>query len=133
MIPQSAIQQWTLTHPWQLDTQVEQDLLLEAVLHRAAESDSFDQLTFIGGTCLHKLYGSGPRRYSEDLDFVWMGDGADRLRVCEGSFLRLGLMWWGWWEVEGLEGIGFIFLLATPPVGRVGAPGGCVAYRSQPC
>ena len=82
MIPRSAIQQWSLTHPWQLDTQVEQDLLLEAVLHRAAESDSLGQLTFIGGTCLHKLYGSRPRRYSEDLDFVWMGDGTpdDALR-----------------------------------------------------
>ena len=75
MIPQSAIQQRTLTHPWQLDTQVEQDLLLEAVLHRAAEADGLDQFVFIGGTCLHKLYGPGPRRYSEDLDFAWMGDG----------------------------------------------------------
>ena len=75
MIPRSAIRQWTLTHPWRRVVQVEQDLLLEAVLHRAAEAESFDQLTFIGGTCLHKLYGPGPRRYSEDLDFVWMGDG----------------------------------------------------------
>ena len=75
MIPRSAIRQWTLTHPWRRVVQVEQDLLLEAVLHRAAEADSFEQLTFIGGTCLHKLYGPGPQRYSEDLDFVWMGDG----------------------------------------------------------
>ena len=75
MIPQSAIRRWSLTHPWELDTQVEQDLLLEAVLHRAAEADGLDQFVFIGGTCLHKLYGPGPRRYSEDLDFVWMGEG----------------------------------------------------------
>ena len=75
MIPRFAIEQWRLTHPWQLDPQIEQDLLLEAVLHRAAEADNFEQLTFIGGTCLHKLYGPGPQRYSEDLDFVWMGDG----------------------------------------------------------
>ena len=75
VIPQAAIHQRSLTHPWRRVVQVEQDLLLEAVLHRAAEADSFDQLAFIGGTCLHKLYGPGPRRYSEDLDFVWMGDG----------------------------------------------------------
>ena len=75
VIPQSAIQQRTLTHPWRLDTQIEQDLLLEAVLHRAAEADGLDQFVFIGGTCLHKLYGPGPRRYSEDLDFVWLGEG----------------------------------------------------------
>ena len=75
VIPQAAIHQRSLTHPWRRVVQVEQDMLLEAVLHRAAEADSFDQLAFIGGTCLHKLYGPGPRRYSEDLDFVWMGDG----------------------------------------------------------
>ena len=75
VIPQAALHQWSLTHPWRSVVQVEQDLLLEAVLHRAVEADSFDQLAFIGGTCLHKLYGPGQRRYSEDLDFVWMGDG----------------------------------------------------------
>lgn len=76
MIPLAAIRQWEVDHPWQEDSQVEQDLLLEAVLHRAARAASFDQLRFIGGTCLHKLYGPAPRRYSEDLDFVWMGDGS---------------------------------------------------------
>lgn len=76
VIPAEAISQWEATHPWQNAVQVEQDLLLEAVIHRAAEADSFDQLAFIGGTCLHKLYGPEPRRYSEDLDFAWMGDGA---------------------------------------------------------
>ena len=83
VIPKAAIRQQRLTHPWQRVVQVEQDLLLEAVLHRAAEADDFDQLAFIGGTCLHKLYGLGPRRYSEDLDFVWMGDGTpdDALRA----------------------------------------------------
>lgn len=49
--------------------------MLEAVLHRAARADSFDRMAFIGGTCLHKFYGPEPQRYSEDLDFVWMGDG----------------------------------------------------------
>lgn len=83
MIPQAAIQQRTLTHPWQLDAQVEQDLLLEAVLHRAAKAGGLDQFVFIGGTCLHKLNGPGPLRYSEDLDFVWTGDGTpdDALRA----------------------------------------------------
>ena len=83
LIPQAAIQQRTLTHPWQLDAQVEQDLLLEAVLHRAAKAGGLDQFVFIGGTCLHKLNGPGPLRYSEDLDFVWTGDGTpdDALRA----------------------------------------------------
>ncbi|MCY4421603.1 MAG: nucleotidyl transferase AbiEii/AbiGii toxin family protein [Acidimicrobiaceae bacterium] len=75
MIPQSAIQQWRKAHPWRRVVQVEQDLLLETVLHRAAEEGGLEQFVFIGGTCLHKLYGPGPRRYSEDLDFVWTGDG----------------------------------------------------------
>ena len=92
VIPEAAIHQRSLTHPWQRVVQVEQDLLLEAVLHRAAEADSFDQMAFIGGTCLNKLYGPGPRRYSEDLDFVWMGDGApdDALREIADNSRSLG-------------------------------------------
>ena len=82
VIPPDAVQRRRLTHPWRHAAQVEQDLLLEAVLHRACEADGFDRMAFIGGTCLHKLYGTDPRRYSEDLDFVWMGDGTpdDTLR-----------------------------------------------------
>lgn len=75
MIPQDAINERRRTHPWRHVVQIEQDLLLEAVLHRAAQADSFDSMAFIGGTCLHKLYGQGPQRYSEDLDFAWLGDG----------------------------------------------------------
>ncbi len=56
MIPKDAIIERGLTHRWQRDDQIEQDLLLEAVLHRAAQADSFDSMAFIGGTCLHKLY-----------------------------------------------------------------------------
>lgn len=74
MIPAEAIDAHSLTHPWRFADQVEQDLLLEAVLHRAAKTDSFDRMAFIGGTCLHKLHGLGPSRYSEDLDFAWLGN-----------------------------------------------------------
>ena len=82
VIPPDAVHRRRLTHPWRHAVQIEQDLLLEAVLHRACDADGFEQMAFIGGTCLHKLYGTGPRRYSEDLDFVWMGDGTpdDTLR-----------------------------------------------------
>ena len=92
VIPQSAIQQWRKAHPWQRVVRVEQDLLLEAVLHRAAEADGLGQFVFIGGTCLHKLYGPGPRRYSEDLDFVWMGDGTpdDALEAIADQTRSLG-------------------------------------------
>ncbi len=74
MIPYEYIDQWTETHPWRGTELVEQDLLLDAVLHQVAASQHSQNLIFIGGTCLHKLYGRSPRRYSEDLDFVWTGD-----------------------------------------------------------
>lgn len=75
MIPQDAIIERGLTHPWRSVAKIEQDLLLEAVLHHAAQAGCLDSMAFIGGTCLHKLYGPGPQRYSEDLDFSWLGDG----------------------------------------------------------
>ena len=92
VIPADAVQRRELTHPWRYAVQIEQDLLLEAVLHRACDADGFDRMAFIGGTCLHKLYGTAPRRYSEDLDFVWMGDGTpdDTLRNIADQSCNLG-------------------------------------------
>lgn len=47
MIPMPAIQEWQKSHPWKRAEQVEQDLLLEAVLHRSANA----RLVALGKTC----------------------------------------------------------------------------------
>ena len=71
MIGQNAITGWRLKVPWRNDIQVEQDLILHAVI-QAIYSDPFLQkkIAFRGGTCLNKFIWDTPVRYSEDLDFV---------------------------------------------------------------
>jgi predicted nucleotidyltransferase component of viral defense system len=50
---------------------VEQDLLLSRLaIGIAADPVLRSALAWRGGTCLHKLHLTSPRRYSEDLDFV---------------------------------------------------------------
>lgn len=73
MLGDEAIAEWSLVRPWDQPHQVEQDLLLEGILHKVASVSDATSLAFIGGTCLHKLYAPQPRRYSEDLDFTWVG------------------------------------------------------------
>lgn len=71
MIFKNALLEWRNQAPFTDDAQVEQDLILTAVLQRIYANDSLqEQLAFRGGTCLHKLFFSKPLRYSEDLDFV---------------------------------------------------------------
>jgi hypothetical protein len=66
-----AVREWSVTHPWPLAAQVEQDLLLSrAVCEIARHPYLGRELVFRGGTALHKLHLPEPLRYSEDLDYV---------------------------------------------------------------
>ncbi len=71
MIGQDAITGWRNVVPWRNDLQVEQDLILHAMIH-AIYSDPIlsEKLALRGGTCLNKLIWNTPARYSEDLDLV---------------------------------------------------------------
>lgn len=86
MIGQSAVIGWRSKVPWRSDLQVEQDLILHAMI-QAIYSDPFLQkkLALRGGTCLNKFIWVSPVRYSEDLDFVQITPGkigptADHIR-----------------------------------------------------
>lgn len=86
MIGQNAITGWRSKAPWRNDLQVEQDLILHAMI-QAIYSDPFLQkkIALRGGTCLNKFIWKTPMRYSEDLDFIQMtpekiGPTADHLR-----------------------------------------------------
>lgn len=86
MIGQNAITGWRSKVPWRNDLQVEQDLILHAMI-QAIYSDPFLQkkIALRGGTCLNKFMWNTPMRYSEDLDFVQItpekiGPTADHLR-----------------------------------------------------
>ncbi|HBF11854.1 MAG TPA: nucleotidyl transferase AbiEii/AbiGii toxin family protein [Deltaproteobacteria bacterium] len=71
MIFQNALLEWRNFAPFADDAQVEQDLILSAILVRIYQDDLLRQkLAFRGGTCLYKLFFKTPLRYSEDLDFV---------------------------------------------------------------
>lgn len=71
MIGQDAITGWRNVVPWRNDLQVEQDLILHAMIH-AIYSDPVlsEKLALRGGTCLNKLIWNTPARYSEDIDLV---------------------------------------------------------------
>lgn len=76
MIPQNAIHAWRNKVPWNLDEQIEQDLLLSrAIVDLYSDTFIQDHLAFRGGTALQKLYFEVPYRYSEDLDFVQISPG----------------------------------------------------------
>lgn len=93
MIGQNAIIGWRSKVPWRNDLQVEQDLILHAMI-QAIYSDPFlcKKIALRGGTCLNKFIWTAPVRYSEDLDFVQIfsekiGPTADQLRkVLSGIF-----------------------------------------------
>lgn len=71
MISAAHITQWAKNAPWPTRDQVEQDLVLSRLIVEIANHPLLgDELVFRGGTCLHKLHLSTPRRYSEDLDYV---------------------------------------------------------------
>ena len=71
MIPRAAIPEWSRYVNWPTVDQIEQDLLLSRILIEIYNDSMLsEELMFRGGTCLHKIYLSTARRYSEDLDFV---------------------------------------------------------------
>ncbi len=86
MIPRDNITAWRALAPWQLDAQVEQDLVISrAVVDVFAVPELANSLAFRGGTALYKLYLAPPARYSEDIDLVQIraepiGDILDRVR-----------------------------------------------------
>lgn len=71
MMPRKDIIQWSVSHPWQNENQVEQDLLLSRAMVEIANDPLLGkELVLRGGTAFHKLFLPEPYRYSEDLDFV---------------------------------------------------------------
>lgn len=92
MIPKAYIDQWKLNTPWQQDEFVEQDLILSRLLIELYSSKLISEnLTFRGGTALHKLFLKTPYRYSEDLDFVQIkaGNIGDILTEIRKIFRRI--------------------------------------------
>ena len=81
MIPRSFITEWREQAPWQIDAQVEQDLIISRALVEMFNNDLVSaHLAFRGGTALHKLYMRPPARYSEDIDLVQVEPG-DNLEI----------------------------------------------------
>jgi len=75
MIPSPVLAAWRSRAPWRDDRQVAQDLIFSLLAVRvAAHPHLAARLAWRGGTCLHKLHLDRPRRYSEDLDYVLLGD-----------------------------------------------------------
>jgi len=71
MLPRRYIEEWKEFSPWQEDSQVEQDLIIEkAILELFSDEFLRERLAFRGGTALHKLYLKPQVRYSEDIDLV---------------------------------------------------------------
>ena len=86
MIPKYLITEWTERHPWPLQNQVEQDLLISRVLVELfSDPHIAASLAFRGGTALYKLFLTPAPRYSEDIDLVQVnaepiGETMDRIR-----------------------------------------------------
>lgn len=77
MIPQAYINEWRTLAPWSTEAQIEQDLILSRALIEIFSDPLLAQsLAFRGGTALHKLFIQPAARYSEDLDFVQINEGA---------------------------------------------------------
>jgi predicted nucleotidyltransferase component of viral defense system len=71
MVIEDAILEWEQEHPWQLKSQIEQDLIICRALC-ALYNDEYlsEHLAFRGGTTLNKIYLNPQPRYSEDIDLV---------------------------------------------------------------
>ncbi|EKD51566.1 MAG: hypothetical protein ACD_62C00229G0004 [uncultured bacterium] len=76
MIYKNAIVHWRVRSPWKDDAQVEQDLLLTAmIVEMFSDPLVAEQIALRGGTCLNKLFWPQPTRYSEDIDLVQINAG----------------------------------------------------------
>jgi len=71
VIPRAYIDAWRVQAPWRSDAKVEQDLIICRTMVEISSNPVLSRhLALRGGTALHKLFLSPPRRYSEDLEFV---------------------------------------------------------------
>jgi predicted nucleotidyltransferase component of viral defense system len=71
VIAQAYLNEWSSRAPWPQQVQIEQDLVLSRLIVEIAQHELLGgELTFRGGTCLHKLHLRKQLRYSEDLDYV---------------------------------------------------------------
>ena len=71
MIPRAYITEWQKNAPWQINAQIEQDLIIERALVDLFSNDLIrENLAFRGGTAIHKLFFKPQVRYSEDIDLV---------------------------------------------------------------
>jgi hypothetical protein len=71
VIPQPYITEWSTHASWPSESQIEQDLILSRLIIEIASDELLaNELTFRGGTCLHKLHLPQAARYSEDLDYT---------------------------------------------------------------
>ncbi len=76
MIPRAYIDAWRAQAPWRSDAKVEQDLIIcRAIVGIFSNPVLSKHFVFRGGTALHKLFFSPPRRYSEDIDLVQVAGG----------------------------------------------------------
>ncbi len=75
MIPKDFITEWRRQAPWQMDSQVEQDLMISrALVELYQQPEVAKAAAFRGGTALYKLHLK-PARYSEDIDLVQVAPG----------------------------------------------------------
>jgi predicted nucleotidyltransferase component of viral defense system len=87
VIPVDFITEWRARTRWATNEQVEQDLVLSRALVAIFQDPELGRaLALRGGTALHKLHFSPPRRYSNDIDLVQLEPGPfgaimDRLRA----------------------------------------------------
>lgn len=71
MIPEFAVNEWSVISPWREKVQVEQNLLIcRALVEIYKDEYLASLLAFRGGTALHKLHMHPQPRYSEDIDLV---------------------------------------------------------------
>jgi predicted nucleotidyltransferase component of viral defense system len=76
MIPEDFIESWGKNVSWQMNEQIEQDLIISRALVDLYNDPHIKQaLVFRGGTALNKLFINPPARYSEDIDFVQKNPG----------------------------------------------------------
>lgn len=77
MIDEQSLLGWRKHAPWTDDAQVEQDLVLSKALIEIYNHPLLKkELAFRGGTALQKCFYDFPTRYSDDLDFVQVTQGA---------------------------------------------------------
>ncbi len=119
MIPADFIVEWRAHTRWATDEQVEQDLVLSRALVSIFEDPEIARtLALRGGTALHKLHFSPPRRYSNDIDLVPLRLGPFGATI---DRLRARLHWLGEPRREQGQGVRLIYRFDSeiPPVVRL--------------